>query len=185
MKIKGTAVRSINDFIRKRFPEEYEKWISSLPESSRYIFQNPIFVTNWYPLNEACIIPTETAAKLFFENDVIKAGYESGKYSAESALNGIYKIFIKVSSPNFIIKRAGIVFGSYFEPSNITVVENLSKSAVVHISNFPEMNIVVEQRIHGWMFQAITMAGAKNLKIGITQSLTKGNEVTEYIINWD
>ena len=39
MEIKGSAVKSIPDFIRKTHPEKYQAWIEALPGTSQEIIQ--------------------------------------------------------------------------------------------------------------------------------------------------
>jgi hypothetical protein len=58
MEIKGTAVKSIPDFIRKTHPEKYQAWLEALPESSQKLFKEGILPSNWYPLQEAAVVPT-------------------------------------------------------------------------------------------------------------------------------
>jgi len=39
MQIKGTAVKSIKDFVEKQYPNGYKNWIQSLSEESKNIYQ--------------------------------------------------------------------------------------------------------------------------------------------------
>ncbi len=38
MKIKGTAVKTIPEYVKMRFPDQYDEWIDSLPTNSKQIF---------------------------------------------------------------------------------------------------------------------------------------------------
>ncbi|MBP1669883.1 MAG: hypothetical protein H6Q21_2249, partial [Bacteroidetes bacterium] len=58
MEIKGSAVKSIPDFIKKEHQEKYNEWLDALPEESRIIFQDAVLPSNWYSLREAGIVPT-------------------------------------------------------------------------------------------------------------------------------
>lgn len=185
MNIKGTGVKSVNEFIKNKFPDRYHDWLSQLPDESKIIFANPIYVSTWYPIQDAIAKPTQLIASLFYENDIEAAALEAGRYSAEMALKGIYKVFLKVASPNFIINRATIVSSSYFSACNFVVIENLSKNAIFRITRLDGINEIIEFRIKGWVEKAIAMAGAKNVKIKITKSLTKGDEFSEFHIFWE
>ena len=35
MEVKGTAVRSVPEFVQKHFPLRYQEWLNSMPESSK------------------------------------------------------------------------------------------------------------------------------------------------------
>lgn len=54
----------------------------------------------------------------------------------------------------------------------------------LHIIKFGEPNYLVEQRIGGWIEKAFEICGCKNVKVSITKSLTKGDEITEYKATW-
>ena len=94
MKIKGTAVKTTPEYIKKFHPDKYNDWLSKLPPDSRQIMSQPIIATDWYPLTESVTIPTQVIAEMFFNHDEEKAARTLGGYSAETALKGVYKIFI-------------------------------------------------------------------------------------------
>jgi len=184
MEIKGPAVKSIPEFVKKNYNARYNEWLNSLSPESRKIMANPVYSTGWYPVKEAAVEPTEKIGLLFFKSK-IEAAWESGKYSAESTLKGVYRIFIKASSPQYIISRASKVFTTYYRPCNMEVIESTDKSVLVHITEFGEPNPIVEYRIGGWMEKALELSGCKEVKVFIRKSLTKGDPVTEYSIRWN
>ena len=185
MEVKGTAVKSIKDYVEKKYNAHLNEWIQSLPETSQNIMQGNIFVNNWYPMKDAAVEPTKALAKRFYNNDIPKAARESGKYSAETGLKGVYKIFVRVASPNYIMQRAGRIFTSYYSPSNIEVVNGHDKGLTLHITKFPEPEEVIEHRIAGWCERALEFTNCKNVKANITKSLVKGDPLTEIVITWN
>jgi hypothetical protein len=117
MEIKGTAVRSIPEFVQKQYAVRYDEWINELPESSKRIMNSIIYTSNWYPLNEGLKIPMKIISKLFFKGDDMLTARTMGRFSADVALSGIYKFFIQFGSPKYIIERGGRVFATYFQPT--------------------------------------------------------------------
>ena len=105
MKIKGTGIKTTRDFIKTRFPEKYNEWLTTLPESSRKIYTDPISISEWYSIKEGYLIPVDKMIEFFFENDVDTGAEALGKYSAETALKGVYKVFLLVATPAFLMKR--------------------------------------------------------------------------------
>ncbi len=77
MEIKGTAVKSIPDFIRKTHPEKYQA-LEALPESSQKLFKDGILPSNWYPMHDAAEVPTEVLGKLLYSNATQGAGSAAG-----------------------------------------------------------------------------------------------------------
>ncbi len=185
MDIKGTAIIAIRDFVKISYPDDFQKWLNALPDSSKQIFSGVIDATKWYDVKDAAIEPTKQIAELFFSGDLKQGAWESGKFSADKALKGIYKIFVKASSPQYIISRASRVFASYYQPCEMIIDKNISHDLTLHIINTTEMVDVIEYRIAGWIEKALEISGSKNINIQITRAISNGDELTEYSIKWE
>lgn len=184
MEIKGSAVKSIVDYVKKNHSENFQQWIDSLPEKSKEIIGKPVLPSNWYPVEEAAVIPTEKMGELFFDNDTVKSAWQSGRFSAENALTGIYKFFVQAASPQFIIGKAGRILATYYDPSEIKVVDKGDKFVRLQITKFGTPNVVLESRICGWIERAMEISGCKNIEVLVPQSFTKGHPTTEITVTW-
>jgi hypothetical protein len=183
MEIKGSAVKSIPDYLRKIHPEKYASWLDALPEKSKKIFVEAILPASWYSMQDAAIIPTEVLGQILF-NDAVKGAWQCGRFSAENALTGIYKFFIKAASPFFIIDRAGKIFSTFYQPCTMNVVEKGDDYVVLHISQFEEPSKLIEGRICGWIERAMEINGVSFVNVTIEKSLTRGDPVTEILVKW-
>jgi hypothetical protein len=183
MEIKGSAVKSIPDYLKKYHPEKYATWLDSLPEKSRKIFLEPVLPSNWYSMHDAAIIPTEALGQILF-SDSVKGAWQCGRFSAETALTGIYKFFIKAASPFFIIDRASRILSTYYQPSNLLVVEKGDDYVILHITQFEEPSKLIEGRIGGWIERAMEIHGVGFVDVSIEKSLTKGDTYTEFLVKW-
>jgi hypothetical protein len=183
MEIKGSAVKSIGEYVEKRHAHKLNEWIESLPEESKKIFTNPIDSTNWYPIDSAAIIPTQKIGTLIFDSTE-EGAWELGRYSAETALHGIYKVFVRVLSPAHLIQRASRIFTTFYRPSEIEVIEPSGRSVTLHITEFGAPHVIIEKRIGGWIEKALEITRCKDIKIDIPKSMAKGDPVTEYRISW-
>ena len=183
MDVKGTAVIPVAQFVQDKFPDRKDEWISSLSETSANIMKSAL-TGGWYPLQEGLIEPTQKICDLFYAGKE-EGAFELGRYSAEQGLKGVYKLFVKLGSPSFIISRGSQILPTYYKGSALQIVEETKNSVVLHITCFPGINRITELRIAGWMERALSMSGGKNIKIDITRSLAKGDAVTEYKVHWD
>ena len=183
MEIKGTAVISAPKFVRSKFGDRFNEWINSLPEESKNILTKQIDVSAWYPLTEAVVIPMDKISDLVY-NDPKKAAWELGKYSGNIALTGIYKIFIRISSPSFIVSRASNIFSTYFRPCDIKVVENFSKTLALEFHKFTETDHLIMYRIAGWIEAALEMTNCSLNKIDVTHLSIEDNPVTKITVEW-
>jgi hypothetical protein len=184
MQIKGTAVKSIGDYVRKQHPTRYNEWLTSLPLSSYKLLKDGVNVAEWYPMHDAAIIPTSKVGELFF-HDPKKGAWECGRYSAENALTGVYKLYVKFASPGHIIERASRVFAAYYQPCELVAANFKPKSVEVIIKKMSQPHPIIEHRIGGWMERALEISGCSGIKITIPKSLTNGATETVFAISWD
>ena len=185
MKVKGTIVTSVEGYIKENFSNRYQEWLDQLPTASKAIFSSPILATEWYSHEDGLIRPTEVASELFYGGDIKKLSREIGKYSAEVGLKGIYKVFIFIATPQFIMKRAGKILSSFYKPSKMSIGEERSSGVDLLVTEFPEPTVVTENRIIGWIEKALEICGVKNIKVSISQSLVSGDDKTIFVCDWE
>ena len=184
MEVKGTAVASIPAFVKEKHGDDgYQQWMSALPEKTRDAMYGPIMVSSWYPLHQMLVEPTKAICDLFYDGSM-EGAVKQGRFSAEKGLRGVYRLFVRISTPEFIISKAGQILPTYYRPASITVPEHSHGSAIVRITEFPEPSTVVEHRMVGWMEQALAICGVKSVKSQITTSMTSGSEHTEFNLTW-
>lgn len=185
MKIKGTAVQSIPEFIKKKHSDRYTEWIEALPLDSQKIFKGIIITSGWYPIQDALIVPLKTISSVFFNNDQELTARTMGRFSADDALSGVYKFFVKMGSARFLIERATSLMKTYFQPCEIQVIYDSSNGCVMQITHFPEPDEIIEWNIAGWIERALEISGCKNTKAIVTQSLAKKHAMSEVTISWE
>jgi hypothetical protein len=184
MEVKGTAVIAIRDFIKSNFPAEYKTWLESLSPESKEIFAGTIDSTKWYKVEPGAMEPTMKASQLFYKGDQKKGAWEGGRFSAEKALTGIYKIFVKASTPAFIINRASRVFATYYQPCEMQVINSTSNGCVVEISKMDKKYDIIDNRIAGWIEKALEISGAKDIKLTMSTKLSDESS-REINISWN
>lgn len=184
MDVKGTALKTTRDFVKNRFPDKYNLWLSSLPAKSRVIYESTLDATGWYPLNDGYIIPINKIVELFFNNNARMGGEEIGKYSAETALKGFYKVFLLIASPNFLMQRASKIFTTFYQPSEIAVESISSNSAILKILKFEGIDIALEYRIAGWILKALELANCTEPSYLIKSSIAGGQKETDIVFTW-
>lgn len=184
MEIKGLSVKSIVQFVNQRYPGRYNEWVNSLPGPSQKIFLGFIKVNEWYPLIDALTVPIKTVGKVFYNDDWKTAVWEMGRFSADEALKGIYKLYVKMDSARHIIDRGSRVMSAYFNPSEIKLVSSDKKSLILHIIRFDEPDEAIEYNIAGWIQRALEISGCKDVTVEISKSLAKKQAYSEFLINW-
>ena len=185
MKVKGTILSSAQTFAKDKFPNRFDEWINSLSPESRELFTNPIMASEWYDIEKGLFEPTEKLAEKFYNGDVKRVAWEMGRYSAEVGLKGIYKVFVLIATPQFIMKRGGKILSSFYDPCHLITGEIRPKGVDIIIKEFPGSSEITESRIGGWMEKALEITNVKNITIEKTKSLAKGDDQTLYVVNWE
>ena len=186
MEVKGTAVIAIRDFVKRNYPNDFLKWVDTLSPDAQAIYSDSIDSTKWYPVGAGAKEPTEQIGKMFFNGDIKEGAMEAGKFSAEKALTGIYKIFVKAANPQYIIKRASRVFATYYRPCEIQVVDVPKNGVVVEMTKVSDRYDAIETRILGWMHMALKISGCQG--INITNELVREDpdgKVVKFDMRWN
>jgi hypothetical protein len=183
MKIKGTAILALPAFIKAEFPDRFGEWLNALPPASRTVHESAILAFNYFDVIEALYDPTRVMCDLFYEGDQ-RGAWHSGRYSAGYALNGFYKVFFRIGSPQFIIDRASRVFNDYYPEGEMRVVESSTHRCVLQIVKLPAPHWVADMNVWGWADGALELMGKKERQVAMTLSMSAGDAVTEYHITW-
>ena len=183
METKGVALISLKEFVQHKFPDRFEEWLSSLSKDSQEIMGGAVLASAWYPLNLGLAEPTQRICDLFYHGTP-QGAWEAGRFSAEHALKGIYKLFIRVCTPGFLVAKSTTLLNIYYRPIQAVLVAKDADRGVVHVTKFPEPDLYVEHRIGGWIERALELTGSNGIRVVITESLAKGGAYTEYIGSW-
>ncbi len=186
MKVKGSAVKSIKEYIEKHHPEKYDEWLEMLPENSREIFTDVILASKYYNLIDAILKPSEIVAILFFEGDSEKAAYEMGVYGGFKALKSYYKIFVKIASLDFVLRRVTSIYSTYYDSGYLKNTYRDSEKAIFEIyglSKGEELNL---WRISGWAYALFSVIDEEPAEV--TNRIVKYNDdgsfKGEIIVKW-
>lgn len=184
MEVKGIALIPIYEYVKVKHPERLKEWINSLPESSKAIYSAKILPTQWYPVKEGITIPLIKFCDMFFKGS-LRGSWETGRFSADYGLRGVYKIFLKLSNVHIFARRAEILWSSYYSNLRAKLTENNPGRIVFEIYEFPDIHEILEHSIGGFLERAGELYNLNNLSVNIDKSLAKGDDLLRYVIAWD
>ena len=184
MEVKGTAIMATREFVKSKFGEPgLAKWIAKLSPASAEVYAGPVLTNQWYDLKKILEEPCRAIADVFYGGDK-RAFQEVGKHSADHGLKGIYKLFVKIGSPQFILSKAGTILPTYYKPSAMRGEEADKNTYRVFINQFDQYSDVIEHRIAGWMERALEICGCKAIRVKVIKSLSNRDPFTQYDIDW-
>ncbi|GAB4236621.1 MAG: hypothetical protein Tsb0034_11330 [Ekhidna sp.] len=183
MEVRGSIISNIKAYVEKVHKREFDKWLNALSTESQELMDRPTS-SKWYPIEEGILEPTQKMCELFYNGDAKEGSWLSGRFSAEVGLTGIYKVFVLISSPAFLMKRASRILATFYSPTEVEVVNSTDKSMVVHFTKLPTKSEYLEYRIAGWMEKALEICGCKDLSITTPKSIARGDNYFEVNISW-
>jgi hypothetical protein len=166
-KIKGSMLVNRLKFIDERGnPEKKQKVISLLsPEFQKEVLKGILAVT-WYPLDYVTQI-VKAIDQVLGKGDM--GLYEDiGYHSAAQAARGIYSLFFKLGSPEFIMNKAPTLWRQLMDNGECYVQFLGNKKLIIGIRGMEmKMSIEVFLGLKGWTCALLEKSGAKNVKVGI------------------
>jgi hypothetical protein len=184
MEVKGTGLVTTRDFVKSRYPGQYDQWLNSLPEKSKSIYKGMIMNAGWYPLHDGYIVPINHIVKQFYHGDEARAGEELGIYSADVALKGLYKAFLLVATPNFLMTKASSMFTTYYKMCEVETVSSGSNEVTLTIKKFPQTSKAFEHRVGGWCKRALELSNCKGVRLRYLQYMSSGAPTTQMVLSW-
>ncbi|MEM3341800.1 MAG: heme NO-binding domain-containing protein [Thermoplasmata archaeon] len=184
VKVKGSAVKSIHEFILKEYSEEiWKKIIALLDKESEQMFKGSILATQWYPVSNYVKL-LEIADRELSQGN----GYfieKSGRYSADYGMNTFYKVFFKVGSVFFILDRAASVWEKYYSHGRMLVVERTEKSALLELKEFPYESETFCKRITAYMGRLLELTGVKKPEFKHISCVNNNNPSCTWRATWE
>lgn len=185
MQVKGTSIITTRDFVKEKFPNHYNDWIKSLPTESKKLYESAVRVSDWFEIKQAYYDPMNKIIEQFYGSNAQKGGEELGKFSAKIALTGIYKVFLLVATPQYLMKRASRMVETFYTPSVVEVKEISSKMVVMKIIKFDGITKALEFRFAGWCVKALELCNCKNITYRITSHISSGQPTTTIEFKWE
>ncbi len=184
-RVSGLSLRIFPQFIKDRFGEKgYERWMNALDGDLKDVFSNPLIgLDEWYDFNEFFIKPMRLIANIFYNGNE-KVAWDIGRFSADYSLKGVLKVFVRMGSTLFMMKRSSAIIAKYYEPMEMKTVEGRKGYALLLISNFPDYNNLLGYRICGWIERALEISGCSGITIDIVKPFKITEPTVEIKVEW-
>ena len=124
-------------------------------------------------------------AQLFYRDDVNRCSYELGRYNSDLAFTGLYKLLVRMASPQMIPERAAKIINDYYRGLTAHVYNVTKGQGFMQLRGFSEPLPVVEQRIVGFVESAFMKCSAKNIQVKVIRSSSgTPDDYSEFQATW-
>jgi hypothetical protein len=181
-RVKGTAVQSSLRYVRERFGEEALQAVLAALPAAHAAAVSDVLASSWHPMESFLRFMQEAKRQLGGgEPDVVR---NMGRASCDYGLTGVYRVFFKLGSPEFIISRGARVFSSYYDSGRLTVPESRDGRAVAEVASLEGGAPEFCERMLGWMERTLELAGAKGLRSAHSLCVHRGDPVCRFEGDW-
>ncbi len=161
-RIKGTDVASLRTLIREKGPETEQRLLALLTPSLRQLYLETTPVT-WNPV-EAQAELYELAAVVLFPGQPAPIMHMLMEL-ARMSYSGIYKVFVRIPTVEFIAQRAASVWGKYYDTGEARI-ENATKTSLDFVvRKFPELPHALREATTGHLFTMLEMTRVREPKV--------------------
>jgi len=183
VQIKGSAIKETIEQIKSRAGEAaFQKILGLLDDETRKVLAGEIFSSTWYSLDLFTrFLEIEINILADGNEEMVTRGSEA---VIERQLRGIYKAFVKLGSPEFVIKRIAAVHATYFQGVPIEVQVQGHGRAVVKYIGFEKQHRIMGFAIVGFFKKALEISGAKDVAIYFSVPIEEGKGYSELSIAW-
>jgi len=183
VQIKGSAIKETIGQIKTRVtPEVFKTVLELLDEGTRKLVEGEIFTSSWYSLDLFTRF-------LEIQNRVLAGGNEEMVTRGAEAVNerqlkGIYKAFVKIGSPEFVIERIAAVHATYFQGVSIEVQSPGPGKALIRYTGYEKQHRIMGFAIVGFFKKALELSGAKDTVIYFSTPIDEDKGYAELSLSW-
>lgn len=181
--IKGASVLDSVRAIRRRSGDEaFDKLVDGLDDEAKAMFRGDIVASSWYPLDPFVRFLEADIRETAGGNEVVLV--ERTEQLIEKQLRGIYRIFVRLGSPEFVLKRISVVHMTYYNGVLVETTSLTPGRAVLRYTGFERRHRLVGYAIIGFFKKALEISGAKDVKASWTIPIGDPKGYAELAVTW-
>lgn len=184
-KTKGMGVLMEFEYILKRVGEtEFEKLKAAIsPADRELLFGRPILPVSWVDYNAFFRVLAE-ADRRFGKGD-FELVRQAAMYGVEKLFTGVYKMFISLVSPRFILNNASAVWAQSFNIGKVTAQWHADKDVTLVLTEWPDIPLQHEYDQAPGVEAVIRLSGGRNVKSDHPKCIARGDGVCHFHFTWE
>jgi hypothetical protein len=182
MRAKGAAILTRLQYLHQQAsPVTAAAVLGSLPEAYQALFTQGIRVDVWYPM--LLLDQLSVAMDRALGRGDGQLFITLGRYSAEQVYQGIFRMFFKLGSPEFVLKQANHLYRQYYDSGQLQIDQHEPNQARVELKELPQHFPSLCPTLFGWSVRVIELCGGEFVQ---GRMLTQNHETGEcaFLVNW-
>ncbi len=183
-KVKGSIIEARKRFVLDGYgPEAWEETVIQLKPELQKILRAPIRRNAWHPFQ--LFRDLNHAIDARFGHGDLQLCRRMGYFGADYNLPTLNRVFYRVSSPGFIMRRATHVWSANYDSGSASVEELEKHHVILHIEGFdtPEASHCLS--VQGWCERAIELSGANDPVSTMIACRVRGDARCSFECKWN
>jgi eukaryotic-like serine/threonine-protein kinase len=182
--IRGISLISAVKYVTEQYGEGgMNKVLDNLGQEEKDVFRSKLNPMNWYPISAYANF-IGGVDKIFGKGDFALC-FEIGRYSAMDTFSGLYKVFMELGNPHFVIRRGHIAWRTIVDTGELEVEQTGDKYVKVKVTGFDGPQKSYCFKVGGYFSKVLEMSGAKNVKVQEIQCACDRATFCEYEMQWE
>lgn len=181
--IQGGVLVSRLAFIAQRGgPGAVERVLARLTADDRKLLLGPLDHKGWYPFDTGSRLDAAIAAELGAGDAIF---LEMGAQSARDNLTASQRAFARERDPLALLRGSAATYRAYYSSGRRTWEREADRRVVLRTYDSETFSHADCLTVVGWHKQAIEMCGGANVRVTEVKCRARGDEVCEYVCEWE
>jgi hypothetical protein len=160
--IKGVNIIALKKLVKERGELFETTYLDKLSPKGRELYDS-VIATTWVKSEDETELMV-TGAKQLFPGDP-KPMVQLGRALANQNMTGIYKIFLKIPTIPFIIKRVANIWSSFYQEGKAEVISVQDHSLTMQVTELPDIEDYQTDITCGYILELLDITGSKNASV--------------------
>ncbi len=158
VRTKGTSLAAVVSFVRLRYGEEgLARLVSKVASPAAAAHLGGVLLrASWYPFED--FVALLEAGDLAFPERTSFAARQ-GAHGAETDLKGVYRAFVRLASPRFLVERASAVWKQYYSSGALNVTDSSPGHIGFELQDFASPHALHCEALLAWCLRAAELTG--------------------------
>jgi len=181
---RGIVIAQIVRALQREFgPEGWQRILAGLDPEERRLVEGSILFTTRYPL--ALHMKLLDLPRQLYGGTRPQIAREIGRRVAEDSIHRVFRMFLRLGNPGFIVSRGPLIWKSYFDWGDLRIVANEPRSMRIALTSDEPTSTAFCESVCGWAEQAVTMSGGRNAWARETACQSRGAPACLIETTWD
>lgn len=181
--VKGAAITARLRFVREHHGDAgVQRVLAAVPAATRGVLDARVLPQAWAPYD--VLVDVCVAIDQLFGRGDLAVCYEMGRYAAEVNLPTLYRLFYRLGSPQFILRKAAQLWSVHYDSGKLAAFEEGRDGARLEIVDFERPHRAHCLSVLGWTSRSIELSGGLLQKADEERCRTRGDETCELVLRW-